>query len=84
LAYRGGLAETVGAGELRLGDGDVDDALGLGGALMLGGALVLGGELRIGEAVGLGLRRVGGSALGEGTAESVLGSGACAEGADGG
>jgi hypothetical protein len=78
LAYRGRLAETVGAGELRLGDGDVDDALGLGGAL------VLGGELRIGEAVGLGLRRVGGSALGEGTAEPVLGSGACAEGADGG
>jgi hypothetical protein len=58
--YGGEPAETVGAGELGLGDGDVEDALGLGD------------ELGLGDTVGLGLRGADGSALGDGGAEEAV------------
>ena len=75
-AYGGEPAETVGAGELGLGlgDGDVEDALGLGDVLGLG----------LGDAVGLELRGADGSALGDGgAAEAVPSSGPGEEGAGG-
>jgi hypothetical protein len=72
--YGGEPAETVGAGELGLGDGDVEDALGLGDELGLG----------LGDMVGLGLRGADGSALGDGGAEeAVPSSGPGEEGAGG-
>ena len=58
--YGGEPAETVGAGELGLGDGDGEDALGLGD------------ELGLGDTVGLGLRGADGSALGDGGAEEAV------------
>jgi hypothetical protein len=59
-AYGGEPAETVGAGELGPGDGDVEDAPGLGD------------ELGLGDTVGLGLRGADGSALGDGGAEEAV------------
>ena len=55
----------------------MDDTLGLGGEVGPGD------DLRLGEVLGLELRGVGGSALGDGDADPVPSSGACAEGADG-
>ena len=70
--YGGEPAETVGAGELGLGDGDGEDAPGLGD------------ELGLGDTVGLGLRGADGSALGDGGAEeAVPSSGPGEEGAGG-
>ena len=69
--YGGEPAETVGAGELGPGDGDVEDAPGLGD------------ELGLGDTVGLGLRGADGSALGDGAEEAVPSSGPGEEGAGG-
>jgi hypothetical protein len=73
MDYDGEPAGTVGAGEL--GPGDGEDALGLG--------LRLGDALGLDRAVGLDLRGLGGSALGEDAAEPVPSSGLGEAGAGG-